>query len=148
MRTATKSPSYSARELIDHAPARSGSDRAFGVVFAVVFSVIAAFPVFTGGEVRWWALALSGAFLLAAIARPALLAPLNRVWMRFGFLLNRIVSPIALLVVFVVAILPTALVLRALRKDPMRRTLDANAVSYWIMRSPPGRPDAQMRKQF
>jgi hypothetical protein len=136
-------------ELSSHAsPAKPGSDRSFGIVFAAVFAVIGLLPLFTAGYVRAWALAVSAAFLAAAVVRPSVLAPLNRFWLRVGLLLNRIVSPVALFIVYCVAVLPTALVLRALGKDPLRRHLDAQVKSYWIERTPPGRSDAQMKKQF
>jgi hypothetical protein len=135
--------------LTNHAPpVEHGSDRSFGIVFAVVFMVIGVLPIFTDGDARVWALSLSGAFLLTAAVRPRLLNPLNRVWARFGMLLNRIVSPVALLIVYTVAVVPTALVLRLFRKDLLRLQTNAQVSSYWVMRTPPVRPDAQMKKQF
>ena len=117
-------------------------------MFAAVFAIIAAWPLFSGGQVRWWSLAVSAAFLIVALVRPGLLAPLNAVWMRFGLLLNRIVSPIALLLVYCLAVLPTGWLMRLFGKDPMRRHIDNEVGSYWIERMPPGRPDGQMKKQF
>ena len=138
-----------APELTAHTvPARPGSDRAFGIVFAVVFGIVGVVPFFTAGYVRVWALALAAAFLGVAVVKPALLAPLNKLWLRVGLVLNRIVSPVALLLVYCVAVLPTALVLRALGKDLLHRRRDTHATSYWIERTPPGRSDAQMKKQF
>ena len=72
---------------------RGSSDRSFGMVFAAVFGVIGVLPLAFGGGVRLWSLAVGAAFLLAALAFPAVLAPLNRLWLRFGLLLHRIVSP-------------------------------------------------------
>lgn len=135
--------------LTAHAPpAEHSSDRSFGIVFGVVFGVVGVLPFFTAGYVRVWALALSGAFLLTATVRPRLLAPLNRVWARIGVLLHRVVSPVALLIVYCLAVVPTAMMLRLFRKDPLRLRADAQARSYWVMRTPPGRPDTQMKKQF
>jgi hypothetical protein len=149
MRSKTARPIEQSPELVEHssAPAR-GSDRNFGFVFAGVFAVLALLPLFKSGHVRWWAVAVSGAFLLVALLRPALLGPLNALWARLGLLLNRIVSPVALLIVFCVAVLPTGLLMRLMGKDPMRLRFDARARTYWIERVPPGRPDSQMRKQF
>jgi hypothetical protein len=135
--------------LTSHAPpVEHGSDRSFGIVFAVVFLIIGVLPIFTDGDARPWALSLSAAFLLTAAARPRLLNPLNRAWARFGVLLNRIVSPIALLIVYSVAVVPTALVLRLFLKDLLRLQTNAQVSSYWIIRTPPVRPDAQMKQQF
>ncbi len=136
-------------ELVAHAsPPPKGSNRSFGIVFAGVFAVIALLPLFTGRPVRVWAIGLSALFLVAALAVPGLLAPLNELWARVGLLLNRIVSPVALLLVYALAVLPTGWLLRLFGKDPLHRSIDHQARSYWIERVPPGRPDGQMKKQF
>lgn len=135
--------------LTNHAPpAAHSSDRAFGIVFSVVFLAVGVLPLFTAGNARTWALSLSGAFLLAAMLWPQLLAPLNRIWARIGVLLNRLVSPVALLIVYCFGVVPTALMLRLFRKDPLRLRPDAQARSYWLIRTPAGRPDGQMKQQF
>lgn len=129
------------------APA-GGSDRAFGFVFAIVFVVIGLYPWAFGGGVRGWSLAVAAMFLLASLARPALLAPLNRVWTRFGALLHRIVSPIVLGFMFFAVITPMGLIRRMLVKDPLRLRFDQQAGSYWVPREPPGPPPQSLTNQF
>ena len=124
------------------------SDRSFGFVFAVVFLIIAAWPLLAGVGVRWWAVAVAAAFAAIALAMPSLLAVPNRLWMKFGLLLGKIVSPIALGILFYGAFTPLGVVMRWLGKDPLRLKLDAQAKSYWIDRDPPGPPPASMTNQF
>jgi hypothetical protein len=124
------------------------SDRSFGFVFATVFLIIAAWPVWSGGTLRWWAVAVSAAFALVALAMPTLLAAPNRWWMRFGLLLGKIVSPIALGLLFYAVVVPTGLLMRLFGKDPLRLARDAAAPSYWIERTPPGPPPQSMTNQF
>lgn len=127
---------------------KAGSERAFGLVFCVVFAVIAFWPLLAEQPLRWWAAGISGAFLALALVRPGVLEPLNRLWLRFGLLLHRIVSPVVLGALFFLTVTPTALIMRLLGKDPLRLRLEPEAGSYWIDRTPPG-PDPQtMRKQF
>lgn len=136
-------------DLTAHASGpEGGSDRAFGIVFAVVFAVIAAWPVLKDGPMRLWAAGVSGGFLVLALAIPKVLAPLNRLWMAFGLLLARVVSPVMLFVVYVIAVVPTGLVMRLRGKDPLHRRFDPAAESYWVHRVPPGKPDATMTRQF
>ena len=80
--------------------------------------------------------------------RPALLAPLNRLWTRFGALLHRVVSPIVLGFMFFVVITPMGLVRRMLVKDPLRLRFDRQAGSYWVPRQPPGPPPQSLTNQF
>ena len=124
------------------------SNRAFGIVFTVVFLVIALWPLVNGEGPRLWALVVAGGFLLLAIAFPRYLAPLNRLWARFGVLLHKVVNPIILGLMFVLAITPVALIFRALGKDPLNRRFDPAAESYWIEREDVGPPPETMRNQF
>jgi hypothetical protein len=129
------------------APA-GGSDRAFGLVFGGFFAIIGAYPLIHGAPARSWALLLAILFLVVALARPQWLSPLNKLWIKLGLALNRVVSPVALFLVYCLAIVPTGLLLRALGKDPLRLRTHPNAKTYWIQRTPPGRADQQMTKQF
>ncbi len=129
-------------------PPRGGSDRAFGLVFGAFFAILGLYPLIRGGSVRVWAVAVAMLLVLAAIVRPQLLAPVNKLWHRFGLALNRIVSPAALFVAYGLAIVPTGLLMRALGKDPLHLRLDPDAKTYWLERTPPARPDKQMTRQF
>lgn len=94
-----------------------------------------------------WAVGVSIVFAILAIAAPNLLTPLNRAWMQFGALLHRIVSPIVLAVLFFVVITPFGLVMRVMKRDPLRLSRHEDR-SYWVDRMPPGpRPDS-LDKQF
>lgn len=126
----------------------SGSERAFGIVFFVVLSIIGLWPLSGGAMPRWWLLAIAAIFLMLAFVRPVVLKPLNQVWHRFGLLLHRIVSPLVLGLLFYLTVTPTGILMRLTGKDPLRLKLQPDAESYWIKREPPG-PDPQtMTKQF
>lgn len=147
--TSPKKDSGTLADLTAHASApERGSERAFGIVFTVLFLVIGAWPLVRGGNPRLWALAVAAIFLLAALAAPKWLTPLNRLWMAFGLLLGKIISPIMLFLVYVVAVVPTGLIMRLRGKDPLHRRFDREAASYWVHRNPPGKPDETMGRQF
>lgn len=125
------------------------SDRSFGITFVVVFSLLAAWQAW---HERWVAASIfAGLALLAlavALVRPAALRPLNRAWMRFGALLHRIVSPVVLGAMFFTVFTPLGFFMRLFGYDPMRRSLDRAAPSYWIARDPPGPPPDSLPNQF
>ncbi len=124
------------------------SDRMFGLLFAAIFAVLALWPLLHGEKIRFWALSVGGVFLVLALASPRALSRMNREWMRFGLLLNRIVSPVAIGVVYYLTLVPMGLAMRAFGKKPLRLGFDPAAASYWIPREPPG-PDPQtMKDQF
>jgi hypothetical protein len=135
-------------ELTRKHAVRGSSDRAFGLVFAVFFALVALAPLRKQHPLRPWALALSVLFLVVAILRPAWLHPLNQAWIKLGLLLGRIVNPIVMGLLFFIVVAPTALIFRLFGKDPLRLSLDARVASYWIDRRPPGPSPATMSNQF
>ena len=127
---------------------KASSDRAFGGVFATVFLIIALWPLVAGGAPRWWSLVLSGLVLVATVALPSLLTIPNRLWLRFGLLLHRIVSPVALAVMYYLVVTPTGLLMRVFAKNILRLRRETGAESYWIKREPPGPQPDSMPRQF
>ena len=89
-----------------------------------------------------------GAFIVLAATFPQILAPLNRLWTRLSIVLHKVVSPIVMLVIFVTTVIPVGLIMRALRKDPLRLRPDMEATTYWIDRKPPGPAYGSMKNQF
>ena len=134
--------------LIGGEPVQGGSDRGFGIVFAFVFAAAGLFPLLDGRPPRGWACGVAGALLAVAFLKPALLAPFNRVWFKFGLLLQRVVNPLVMALIYFAVVTPTGLVLRALGKDPLRLRYDPDAESYWIRRDPPGPERGSMKNQF
>jgi hypothetical protein len=127
---------------------QGGSDRSFGIVFAIFFSAVALLPLRAHHPVRWWALALAALTLGVALAQPALLHPLNRIWTQLGLLLGRVVSPIVTALLFFLVVTPIGLLFRLLKKDPLRLAWSAGTSSYWLERQPPGPSPESMRNQF
>jgi hypothetical protein len=124
------------------------SERSFGLVFACCFLFLGALSLWrvrTGWQL-WFSLA--ALFALLAYAAPGLLAPLNRLWAKFGRLLHAIVSPLVLGILFYGCITPIGLLMRLAGKDPMRRKFEPAAKSYWIVREPPGPAPETFRNQF
>ena len=124
------------------------SDRAFGLVFTIVFLVIAGWPLIHGETPRWWALGVAAILAVIAVIRPALLAVPNRMWGKLGVLLGNIVGPIALGVLFYGVVAPLGIIMRLTGKDPLRLKLAPGADSYWIPRKPPGPPPDSLTNQF
>lgn len=127
---------------------KGSSNRTFGLVMAAFFAVIGFLPAVRGRAIHWWAAAVSGTFVLVAVAAPAALAPLNRLWTKLGLLLNRVVSPVVLGVMFYVVLTPYGLLMRAFGKDPLTRGRDPQAKTYWTLRDPSVKTGGSMTQQF
>ena len=115
----------------------------FGVLFFIFFIIIALYPLVSGGSIRIWSAALSSVFLIITIANPNLFAILNKLWIQFGAVLGKIISPIVMLVVFFFVITPIGIFIRLLNKDILR--LKKGGSSYWIHREDKVQ---SMKKQF
>jgi hypothetical protein len=127
---------------------QGSSDRAFGLTFAAIFALFALWPLVRHRPARSWALAVAVVFLVPALVRPHVLGPLNRLWLRLGLLLQRLVTPVVMALLFYGTVTPIALVLRLLGKDLLRLRVDRGAASYWLERRPPGPAPDTMRNQF
>lgn len=126
----------------------AGSERAFGVLLGAVLAALGCWPLLNGEPPRWQVLGGAAAALAVAGFRPRWLRPLSRLWLRFGLLLHRVVSPVMLAAIYFLVFTPTGLVMRAFGRDPLRLKRDAAAESYWLERDPPGPDRESMTKQF
>jgi len=134
-------------DVTAHTEVEVGSERSFGIVFAVVLAIIAFWPlVFHGNSVRLWALAVAATFLILAFAAPQVLKPLNQIWFKFGMLLSKIIAPIVMGLIFFITVTPIGLIRRMKDPDPLNQAFDKDAESYWIVREASSR--TSMRKQF
>ena len=127
---------------------KASSNRSFGWVFTAVFLIIGLWPLFNGRGLRWWSLIIAALFMLITFVAPALLALPNRLWLRFGLLLNRIISPVVLAFLFYAVITPMGALMRAFGKDSLRLRRDHADGSYWIKRDPPGPKPDSLHHQF
>ena len=107
------------------------SNRKFGLFFTTVFGLVAAHFWYTGlTAVGFLLCALAVILLVVTHLRADALAPLNRLWMKFGLLLGRIVSPIVLGVLFFGLFTPISLLMKAIGRDELRLKV-ANRTSHW-----------------
>ncbi len=124
---------------------KPGSPKSFGIVFTVAFLLIALHPLIHGSSPRLWAFVPSIGFLMITVLKPTLFAKPNYWWFRFGLILSAIVSPLIMGIVYCFTVIPTALVLRFFKKDPLKMKIDESAKSYWIKRDDDPQP---MKRQF
>lgn len=124
------------------------TDRSFGFTFAVVFGLVAGWLFWRSNRYAVPVAAFAGAFAVLGWLAPRVLHPLNVVWMRFGLLLNRIVSPIVLGIIFFGVFTPVSMLFRLIGRDALRRSFVRDQASYWIERSPPGPEGKSFPQQF
>jgi hypothetical protein len=127
---------------------KMGSDRNFGVVFAVFFLILGVLPSVSGDPLRLWAFIASGVLFALALVAPQLLAIPNRVWYRIGLLLGKVVTPILMGALFLTAIIPVAFVLRLFGKDLLRLERQSGLRTYWLPKTKSAVTPASLKDQF
>ena len=120
------------------------SNRSFGIVFFIVFLLIAIYPLVNQGEIRVWSILISLLFLILGIINSKILTPLNKVWFKFGIFLGKIISPIVMGLIFFLVVTPIAFLMRMLKKDLLNLKFNKNN-SYWIKKTD---PKSTMKNQF
>ena len=135
-------------EVEARAQVRMGSERSFGIVFSVLFVVVGLEPLTRGSRPRFWLFALGLIFVYFSIWKPESLTSLNRLWSRVGNLLGGIVAELVMLILFCVVIIPTSVVLRALRKGPFDPGVGQIRESNWQLRGVDVPLMGPMKNQF
>ena len=121
-----------------------GSNKSFGIVFFVVFLLIAIYPLINNGELRIWSLVIAIIFFILGLINSKVLTPLNKLWFKFGLLLGKIVSPLIMGIIFFFVVTPTAFIMRIIGKDLLNLKFN-NKKTYWIEKTG---PKSKMKNQF
>lgn len=124
------------------------SDRNFGYTMAAVFALIGSVGLYKGSSHAPIWLGIAAVFAGMTLWRPETLAPANRVWLKLGLLMYRVVNPVIMAILFFVAILPIGLAMRLFGKDFLKLRRDRSQATYWLPRTDSRPPSESMRQQF
>ena len=120
------------------------SNRSFGIVFFIVFLLIALYPLLKDNDLRIWSLIISFIFLILGLINSKILTPLNRLWFKFGLLLGKFISPLVMGIIFFVVVTPIGIIMRLFKKDLLNLKFNEKE-TYWIEKKG---PKSKMKNQF
>lgn len=120
------------------------TNKNFGIVFFIVFFIIALYQLKIGSDSYFWSIVVSLFFLILGFLNSKILTPLNKLWFKFGIFLGKIISPLVMGIIFFLVIAPTGLLMRLLNKDLLNLKFN-NDSSYWIEKT---EPKSKMKNQF
>ena len=83
-------------------------------------------------------------FLILGLMNSKILTPLNKIWVKFGELIGKIVAPLVMALIFFIILTPIGLFLRLIGKDLLNIKLNNNK-TYWIKRD---KKPGSMKRQF
>ena len=126
---------------------KRSSNRSFGLLFFVVFLVIAFWPLTKKSEINLYLISIALIFLVLGLLNSNILSPLNKAWIKLGEILGRIVAPVVMAIVYFIILTPISLLVRLFGKDliGMKFSNDIKKKSYWIKRK---KNLGSMDKQF
>jgi len=115
----------------------------FGILFFIFFLIVGLYPLISNEPIRILSIIISLVFLIVTTIKPNLFTFPNKLWIKFGILLGKIISPIVMGLVFFFVVTPIGIFVKVLKKDVMG--LKRGASSYWITREDKVQ---SMKKQF
>ena len=124
--------------------AKINSNKSFGLVFFVVFFLIALYPLVNNQNIRFWSLSISFVFLILGLMNSKILTPLNKLWFKLGIFLGKIISPFIMGMIFFLVVTPIGFIMRILGKDLLNLKYNHNK-SYWIEKN---ESKSKMKNQF
>ena len=128
-----------------HINSKRGSDKMFGLIFALIFFIISVILMFLEKQLFLIPLVVCILLSLISFIKPSVLSSSNDLWNKFGILLGVIISPIIILAVYIVGIIPTGIYVKITKKNLLMKEYDKDLTSYWIIRK---NPVGTMKSQF
>lgn len=120
------------------------SNRSFGLLFFIVFFIIGLWPLKNDLELNYIFIGISIIFLILGLMNSKILTPLNKIWVKFGEFLGRIIAPIVMAIIYFFILTPISLILRIFGKDLLNLKFSKEK-SYWTKRE---KNIGTMDKQF
>ena len=108
------------------------SNKAFGILFFIIFLIVALYPlIFNKGELIIWSLIVSLLFLVLGLSNSSLLTPLKIIWINFGIILGRLISPLIISLLYFLIIFPTAIYVKLFKKNYIDINNEKSLETYW-----------------
>ena len=107
------------------------SNKKFGILFSIIFIVFSFYFYFQ--DLYFYSLiAFLVCILLIIIifVNDNLLLPFNKLWMKFGMLIGKVVNPIIIGFIFFILFVPLSLIMKVLGRDEMRIKITKKQ-TYW-----------------
>ena len=118
------------------------TNKAFGLLFTLIF--LALFFFLNNSLLKFLFLSISLFSLIISFFFVNLLSKPKQYWIKFGYFIGKIISPIIISLIYFAVVFPTNIVLKIFRKDILDTKIDYKQKSYWLKKS----NNIDMEQQF
>jgi len=133
-------------DLTKHINIQSSSEKSFGYTFSFIFSLLTLyFFIFDSSFFFFVSIFFALALIISSFFFPEILHYPNLIWGKFGELISKIISPIILLTIYILSIIPAKFFIFLLNKDILGLKFEKSAKTYWISRDT---QPTNMKNQF
>ena len=121
------------------------NNKGFGLLFFIVFLLIGLWPIIKGDSPRILFFPIALVFLILGLMNAKILSPLNRLWIKFGESLGKIIAPVVMAFIYFIILTPLSFLVRITGKDLLKIRFSNKIKTYWIKRI---KDLGSMKKQF
>ena len=111
------------------------SNKSFGIVFFIFFLFLSSILFYKNIGFYIYFIILAFLFFILGLINSSILTPLNKIWMMFGDLLGKVISPIIMFFIYFGVVVLTKIFILILNKDILNLKLDKLKKTYWLERS-------------
>ena len=112
---------------------KNENNKSFGILFFIVFLVIALWPTINSGSLRVWAMLIALIFLFLGVLNLKYLTPFKKGWIKLGEVLGKFISPVVMGIIYFFIITPIGIFMRVIGKDLLNLKYNSKK-SYWNKR--------------
>jgi len=124
------------------------SNRKFGLFFSFIFSLCSLyFYIKFSKSLFITFLLISVLLLLITIFNDKLLLPFNKLWMRLGMVIGKVITPIIMGIIFFGLFTPISIIMKIFGRDELNLKNEKHQ-SYWKKRSDSSSSISSFKNQF
>lgn len=105
--------------------------REFGLTIGIILAILGSIALWRGRQIYPYFLGTGFSFIISGLAIPAILKPLQKMWMSFSIIIGFFVSRLILSILFYAVLTPIGLIMRLFGKDVLDQRIDKTCRSYW-----------------
>lgn len=113
---------------------QKGSAKSFGIVFGFLFLFIFIYIFFEYGNFNIYILIVSIIFFIFTFLYSKIFYFPNLIWLKFGLILGKLLSPLIMLIIYLVLFMPIGLFFLIFKKDLLEIKINKSVKSYWKTR--------------